>query len=132
MLAGLQTNVSTSVFVEVPPTAFCRGLVSVLANTNCQATVGVAQIQSGASGIAPLPFALSEPLGPDPTNSYTNLALTGVGPHSVALTVTDGHGYSGSCTSLVNVLGPQPLVTGLAADSITSTSAVLRANITPY
>jgi uncharacterized repeat protein (TIGR03803 family) len=88
----------TSAPTNTPPVARCHD-VTVMADANCTAAVSV-------------DFGSSDPdAGDSITLRQTPAGPYSLGPTLVTLTATDSHGATNSCTALVTVWNPNPVVT---------------------
>jgi hypothetical protein len=103
---GFQSLVPVTVVVNVPPVARCLD-ISLTADQNCQATLFASQINNGSSDANgdSLTLLVSDAVATTPSPS---LVLSGVGDHTVTLTVQDGHGGSSTCHATVTLLDQRP------------------------
>jgi uncharacterized repeat protein (TIGR01451 family) len=109
-LAFTGTAVKVWLATNVPPVAVCTN-VTVLAGTNCQASVSAAEVDNGSY----------DPDG----GSIVSSVLTPPGPYSlgtndVTLTVTDNRGGTNSCSAKIYVIDNTPPVVTCASDIVTN------------
>ena len=98
---GDGSDIGAFEFQNRPPTALCRD-VTTNADTDCEANVGIADVDNGSFDPDSDPFVLSvTPPGPYP-----------LGDTSVTLTVIDSHCASSSCTATVTVVDNTPPTIG--------------------
>jgi hypothetical protein len=89
-----------------PPEAKCKNL-EVTADGSCMARINPTDINDGST----------DPDGDAITFSLDSPVLSGLGPHSVTLLVTDSHGATSSCTSTVTAVDrTPPVITGGSVD----------------
>ena len=83
---------------NLPPVARCKDIVIISANENCEASIDVADINDGSY----------DPDDDLMTLSIDNTGLLPLGNTSVTLTVTDEHGESDTCQTMVTVNDTTP------------------------
>jgi CSLREA domain-containing protein len=86
-----------------PPVASCQD-VTLYADSNCSATVGVGDVNGGSSD----PDAGDSITLSFNSSSVVTSATLGLGDHTVTLNVTDTHGAQSSCTATVHVVDKTP------------------------
>jgi CSLREA domain-containing protein len=115
-------------FVNHPPTARCKN-ITVPADANCQGVIMASDVDNGSS---------DPDSGDTITLSFNAMsvvsvqALTGTGPHTVTLYVTDSHGAQDSCVATVTVVDlTPPMITAPAGITAPNDPGMCSAALNP-